>query len=219
MDELSKEQAMFARSEGGGMNLQSIMETYKPTILLGLTAVGGLFTEDLITTMAKNCDRPILFPLSNPTTKAECTADQAYEWTEGRCIFASGSPFDPVEMPDGSFRTVSQCNNMFVFPGLGLGAALCGAKMVTDRMLYESARALAEFLSREDLASGQVFPPVSQIREVSHKVAMAVIREADRTGLQTKLSQKELDNLDEFVRSKMYDPVYVPLVEKRTVTI
>jgi malate dehydrogenase (oxaloacetate-decarboxylating)(NADP+) len=111
MDELSKEQAMFARSEGGGMNLQSIMETYRPTILSGLTTGGGLFTEDLITTMASNCNSPILFPLSNPTTKAECTADQAYEWTAGRCIFASGSPFDPVEMPDGSFRTVSQCNS------------------------------------------------------------------------------------------------------------
>jgi len=217
--ELSREQAVFARSEDSGMPLQKVMEKYKPTILLGLTAVGGLFTEELITTMAAHCERPIIFSLSNPTSKAECTARQAYEWTNGKCIFASGSPFDPVELDDGRVFQISQCNNMFIFPGLGLGATVCGAKKVTDRMLYESAKALAEFLSPEDLASGQIFPPVRRIREVSHKVACAVIREAYKEKLQNHITEREMENLEDYVHSKMYDPVYVPLVEKRTITI
>lgn len=119
---------MFAKETDGGLSLNEIVNKYKPTMLLGMTAVGGLFKEDLIKDMAKHCERPIIFPLSNPTTKAECSAKQAFEWTNGKCIFASGSPFDPVEMQDGRIFHPTQCNNMFVFPGIGLGATLCGAK-------------------------------------------------------------------------------------------
>lgn len=110
--------------------------------------------------MAKNVDRPIIFPLSNPTTSAECTAKEAYEWSDGRCVFASGSPFDEVEY-NGKTFTPTQCNNMFIFPGIGLGATLSGAKTITDRMLYVSACALAEFLTDDDLEKGKVFPKVS----------------------------------------------------------
>lgn len=140
MDELNSEQQAFARDEDNELPLLDVVKKYKPTILLGVTAVGGLFTEDLITEMASNVEKPIIFPLSNPTSKSECTAAQAYEWTNGNLIFASGSPFDPVEMDDGRSFTVSQCNNMYIFPGLGLGASLCGAKKVTDRMLYLGAK-------------------------------------------------------------------------------
>ena len=119
---------MFAKETDGGLSLNEIVNKYKPTMLLGMTAVGGLFKEDLIKDMAKHCERPIIFPLSNPTTKAECSAKQAFEWTNGKCIFASGSPFDPVEMQDRRVFFPTQCNNMFVFPGIGLGATLCGAK-------------------------------------------------------------------------------------------
>ena len=110
---LSPEQAMFARDDDGGLSLREIVNKYKPTMILGMTAVGGLFTEDLIRDMARHCDRPIIFPLSNPTSKAECTAEQAVRWTDGRCIFASGSPFDPVEMENGKMFYPTQCNNMF----------------------------------------------------------------------------------------------------------
>ena len=111
LKELTPEQRVFARSEGGGLSLLDVIKKFEPTILLGVTAVGGLFTEDIVKEMGSRVERPIIFPLSNPTTKAECTAGQAYEWTEGRCIFASGSPFQPVEMDDGRVLTPSQCNN------------------------------------------------------------------------------------------------------------
>ena len=110
LSRLSREQALFARDEDDGMPLLEIVKKYKPTVLLGLTAVGGLFGEELINEMAKECERPIIFSLSNPTTKAECTAEQAFEWTDGKCIFASGSPFDPV-LHEGRTFYPSQCNN------------------------------------------------------------------------------------------------------------
>ncbi|GMH90526.1 hypothetical protein TL16_g11793 [Triparma laevis f. inornata] len=211
--DLNAEQAFFARDEGKGLGLEEIAKTYKPTILLGLTACGGLFKENLIRTMSENCEKPIIFPLSNPTTSAECTAKQAYEWSNGTCVFASGSPFDPVER-DGKTYYPTQCNNMFIFPGLGLGASLCGAKSVTDKMLYESAVALANFVTKEELAQGKVFPRVSEIRAVSKDVACSVIREAWGTGIARRVTEKEMANLEEWVQSKMYDPVYVPIVEK-----
>lgn len=217
--ELSSEQAAFAREEDGGMSLHDVVKKYKPTILLGMTTVGGLFDEALIKEMAAHCDRPVIFPLSNPTTKAECTAAQAFEWTEGKCIFAAGSPFDPVSMDNGRVFYPTQCNNMYVFPGIGLGATICGAKTVTDRMLYVAAEALANFVSDEELAQGKVFPHITSIRQVSHAIAVAVIKEAVHEGEAKKLDEKHLSNLDEYVRRKMYDPIYVPLIEKREVSI
>jgi malate dehydrogenase (oxaloacetate-decarboxylating)(NADP+) len=145
LSSLNPEQQEFVRDEDDKLSLLNVVKKYQPTILLGVTAVGGLFTEELVREMAKHVDRPIIFPLSNPTTKAECTAEQAFEWTDGNCVYASGSPFDPVEMDDGRVFSPSQCNNMYIFPGLGLGATLCGAKRVTDRMLYVAAKGTLVF--------------------------------------------------------------------------
>lgn len=217
--ELTPEQATFARDEDNGLPLQEIVEKYKPTMLLGMTTVGGLFNKKLITTMNEHCERPIIFPLSNPTSKAECTAEQAFEWTNGSCIFASGSPFDPVTMEDGRKFHPTQCNNMFIFPGLGLGATVAGATRVSDRMLYVAAEALANSVTNEELGEGKVFPHIGNIREVSKNVAIAVAREAYRIGEATKLRKRDMFNLDDYISKKMYDPVYVPLVEKREVTI
>jgi len=111
IESLVPEQRKFARDVDNGLSLKGVIEKYHPTILIGVTAVGGLFTEDMIREMAKHVERPIIFPLSNPTTKAECTAEQAFEWTDGNCIFASGSPFDPVELENGQTYYTSQCNN------------------------------------------------------------------------------------------------------------
>eukprot|EP00559_Dactyliosolen_fragilissimus_P008907 CAMPEP_0184861216 /NCGR_PEP_ID=MMETSP0580-20130426/5964_1 /TAXON_ID=1118495 /ORGANISM="Dactyliosolen fragilissimus" /LENGTH=607 /DNA_ID=CAMNT_0027358637 /DNA_START=143 /DNA_END=1966 /DNA_ORIENTATION=- len=219
MDKLSPEQKLFARQEDGGMSLLEVVTKYKPTMLLGMTGVGGLFTEPIVKEMAKHCTRPVIFPLSNPTSKAECTAEQAFTWTNGACIFASGSPFDPVLVQDGRTLYPTQCNNMYIFPGLGLGATICGAERITDKMLYVAAEALANHVSEEELAEGKVFPHISNIREVSLKVAVAVIEEAIREGQATKFKGKTIHDLDDYVRKKMYDPVYVPLVEKREVTI
>mmetsp|Transcript_14650 Transcript_14650/g.19118 ORF Transcript_14650/g.19118 Transcript_14650/m.19118 type:complete len:622 (+) Transcript_14650:485-2350(+) len=214
---LSPEQAIFARkADDDGISMLEVVKKYKPTIILGVTAVGGLFTEELISEMASHVDKPIIFPLSNPTVKAECTAEQAFEWTNGNCIFASGSPLDPVEM-NGKIYYTSQCNNMYVFPGLGLGASICGAKKVTDRMLYVAAEALANYVSSDDHSKGKVFPSLGEIRQVSHTIAIAVIKEALKENLATK--DVPLKDIQNFVAKRMYDPVYVPLVEKREVTI
>jgi malate dehydrogenase (oxaloacetate-decarboxylating)(NADP+) len=215
---LTPEQSRFARESDGGMSLADVVQKYKPTMLLGMTGVGGLFKENIVREMAKHCDRPVLFPLSNPTIKAECTATQAFEWTDGRCIFASGSPFDPVTV-DGKVFYPTQCNNMYIFPGLGLGATLAGAKTVSDKMLYVAAEALANYVTEDELEQGKVFPPLHKIRDVSKKVAMAVIEQAIEEGQAVKMQDVDLSDLDSFVQKKMYDPVYVPLVEKREVSI
>mmetsp|Transcript_32051 Transcript_32051/g.74877 ORF Transcript_32051/g.74877 Transcript_32051/m.74877 type:complete len:524 (-) Transcript_32051:326-1897(-) len=218
-DSLNKEQQEFARADDDSLPLIDVITKYKPTILIGVTAVGGLFKEQIIREMAQHCERPVIFPLSNPTIKAECSAEQAYEWTNGKCVFASGSPFDSVHLPDGRDFHPSQCNNMYIFPGLGLGATVCGAEKVTDRMLYVAAVALAKFVSEHDLERGMVFPSLRSIRDVSHAVAVAVVEEAVREGLATKLTAKDKADLNSFVARKMYYPEYVPLIEKRELEI
>lgn len=215
---LSPEQMLFAKDGDGRLPLLDVVKKVKPTMLLGMTGVGGLFTEEIVREMAKHCDRPILFPLSNPTIKAECTAAQAVEWTNGRCIFASGSPFDPIPMDNGKTFHPTQCNNMYIFPGLGLGATLAGCKVVSDKMLYKAAEALANHVTTEELAQGKIFPPLEKIRDVSHQVAVAVIQQAIEEGQATYLKDTNID-LDDFVEKKMYDPIYVPLVEKREISI
>lgn len=156
-----------------GTTLETLMETVKPGVLLGLTGFPGVFTEKSIRTMAAFTKRPIVFPLSNPTSRAEATAADIYNWTEGRAIFASGSPFDPVVMANGVTRYPSQANNFYCFPGIGLGALVAKAKWISDSMLYAAARALAAAVKDEDIAMGKVFPPVREIRRVTEEVAMA----------------------------------------------
>ena len=219
ISEYSREQAIFAREEDGGLSLLDTVKKYKPTVLLGMTTVGGLFNEEIITEMASNVERPIIFPMSNPTANAECSAEEAFKWTNGKAIFAAGSPFDPVTLADGRTFYPTQCNNMYVFPGVGLGATVCGAKVVTDRMLYVAAEALANFVTDEELAEGKVFPHISNIREVSHRVAVAVVKEAFKEGQAHKISAEEMENIEQFVAKKMYDPVYVPIIEKRNVSL
>ncbi|KAL7574933.1 hypothetical protein ACA910_010759 [Epithemia clementina (nom. ined.)] len=216
---LNTEQRIFARKEDGFLPLIDVIKKYEPTILIGVTAVGGLFTEDIIREMAARCEKPIIFPLSNPTTKAECTAEQAYEWTDGRCVFASGSPFSRVQLSGDRVFQPSQCNNMYIFPGLGLGATVCGAEKITDRMLYVAAETLAKSVSEEDIQMGKVFPSLTDIRKVSHNIAVAVIEEAIRDGIATKIKPKDREDLNSFVSRKMYFPEYVPIVEKREITI
>lgn len=193
------------------MSIVEVIKEAKPTILLGLTGIGGLFTEEIVREMYKNCKRPIIFPLSNPTANAECSAQNAYEWTDGNAIFASGSPFDPVTLGLQTF-TPSQCNNMFIFPALGLAANLVRARRISYNMLNKAGLALANSLTMEERASGMLFPHINRIRSVSKEVAVAVARAAFSEGL---AQIKEPADLELFISSAMYQPDYAPLISPR----
>jgi malate dehydrogenase (oxaloacetate-decarboxylating)(NADP+) len=154
--------------------------------------------------MADLNKRPIVFALSNPTSRAECTAEQAYRHTGGKAVFASGSPFDPVEI-GGRTLVPGQGNNAYIFPGVGLGVIATGAKHVTDEMLAAAAKVLAGEVSQPDLDAGCVYPPLSRIRETSCRIAAAVAEEVFRSGL---ASIPRPENLPAFVREEMFEPEY-----------
>jgi len=208
----------FARTdETGGMSLLECIQTVKPTALLGLTGQGGLFNEDILKAMAQGTQNPIIFALSNPTSNAECTAEECIKATDGRVVFASGSPFDPLTY-EGRRFSPSQCNNMFIFPGLGLGATLGNCQTVSDAMIHQCSLTLASSLTAEEREHGQIFPSVGRIRDVSLQIAAAVIRKAAEEDLIPATRLDELPNLrvdgvlETYIRRKMYDPVYVPLI-------
>mmetsp|Transcript_24173 Transcript_24173/g.33150 ORF Transcript_24173/g.33150 Transcript_24173/m.33150 type:complete len:597 (+) Transcript_24173:1755-3545(+) len=207
--------AGWACEHWDGTPLQQVLEAFRPTVLLGLSAQPNLFNEELIRTMASQCERPIIMPMSNPTSRCECSAEQAYRWTEGRAIVATGSPFQPVRLggTDGRTLTPSQCNNMYVFPGLGLAASAGGITTFTDQMLYEAAVACVNSMTEEERLEGRTFPSVKRIRQVSLAVACAVIREGMRAGLTDKMKiLKAEGNIEQYVSRKMYFPDYVPLL-------
>merc|ERR1712100_339731 len=135
----------------------------KPNVLVGLSGQGGSFDEEIIKLMKDNNERPIIFALSNPTRNAECTAEQAYKWTDGKAIFASGSPFDPVEL-NGETLVPGQGNNMFIFPGLGFGAAKAHSRRVSDKMIVRAAEVLSEYVSDEEIEKGNIYPPIEDFR-------------------------------------------------------
>ncbi len=167
------------------------VESFRPTVLIGASGAGGLFTQPVLEAMARLNERPIVFALSNPTSKAECTAEQAYAWTDGRAIFASGSPFAPVTFA-GRIHAPGQGNNSYVFPGVGLGLILCGARRVTDEMFFAAARALAAQVSDDDLEQGRIFPLAVRMRGIAAAVAAAVAAVAYEQGHATKPRPKDL---------------------------
>lgn len=163
-------------------DLVAIVEALRPTVLIGTTGHAGVFDERVVRTMAKHAARPIIFPLSNPTDLAEGKPAEIVPWTDGRALVATGSPFAPVTHA-GQTRRVSQANNAYIFPGLGLGVLVAQASEVTDLMFTAAAQALARLVDERDLAEGALLPPVTKLREVSRAVAVAVVREARATGL------------------------------------
>lgn len=185
-------------------NLLAAVEGLKPTALIGVSAQAGAFSLPVVEAMARQNQRPIVFALSNPTSRAECTAEQAYTWTEGRAIFASGSPFAPVTLGDQTF-VPGQGNNAYVFPGVGLGAIACGARLVTDEMFSAAAQALAEQVSEADLALGRIYPPLSSIRRLSLAIAVAVAEVAYESDL---ASVPRPEDLSAHIESLMYEPEY-----------
>jgi len=198
----------YCRDEAAAAELLEVVERVKPTILIGASGHAHTFTHDVVKEMYKHCKQPVIFALSNPTTKAECTAEEAYGWTDGNAIFASGSPFPAVRI-DGRIFVPGQGNNMFIFPGVGLGAACCGAEKVTDEMFFAAAKTLAHMVTEEELAAGTIYPDLGKIRQISLAIAAAVCRLAWDEGI-AKYSEPE--DIREYVRSCMYHPEYRPYV-------
>jgi malate dehydrogenase (oxaloacetate-decarboxylating)(NADP+) len=168
-----------------GKSLAETVDAIKPTILIGLTGVPGLFTEEVVRTMAKHCEKPIIFPLSNPTSRAECSAEDAFKWTDGRALVASGSPFEDVTLPDGRVCYPSQANNMWTFPAVGLGATACKARTINRKMLYRAAERLAQLVPQDQLDRGKIFPHMADIRATTAEVAIALAEAAYEDGLAT----------------------------------
>ena len=182
----------------------SAIRTLKPTAIIGVAAVGGAFTAEVLQTMAGINDRPIVFALSNPTSKAECTAEEAYRYSGGRALFACGSPFDPVSL-DGKTFVPRQGNNSYIFPGVGLGATAVGSRLVTDEMFMAAAHTLAYLVTPDDIEQGSLYPALPRIREASAHIAVAVAEVAYRRGLATVPRPNDMMG---FIESQMYDPQY-----------
>ncbi len=202
--DLASHKQAYAHDHAALPDLLSVVESIRPTILIGASGQASTFTEPVLSAMARYEDRPIIFALSNPTSQSECTAEEAYRFTNGRAIFASGSPFDPVSF-GGTTITPGQANNAYVFPGIGLGVIASGAKRVTDEMFFEAARALSQETTEQDFAIGRVFPPLDHVRDVSAKIAETVATVAYRSGLAT---YEEPPDLLASIKSQMYDPHY-----------
>lgn len=198
-----------ASIEAVGLSLLDVVKNIHPTILIGTSGQQGAFNEDVVCEMAKHVERPVIFPLSNPTSKSEATPDELMKWTNGRAMIATGSPF-PAISHNGRLIKVGQCNNAFIFPGVGLGVMASGARRVTDAMFSAAARVLSEFSPALSDPNGPLFPPLEVVREVSYRVALAVGTEAVRAGL----ASMSLDSLERAVTNKMWTPHYVHLFRK-----
>ncbi len=203
-DYIANHKQRFARKLPPVENFLEAINLIKPTAILGLSGQPGSFPKEVIETMATINKRPIIFALSNPTSKAECTAEETYRWSKGRAIFASGSPFDPVKLGNKT-HVPGQGNNVYIFPGVGLGAIVSGSRHVTDEMFLAAAHSLANQVSEEQLANGNVYPPLDNIREVCALIAYEVAKIAWEKGL-TDREQPE-DILAE-IKKQMYQPVY-----------
>ena len=184
-----------------------VIDAVKPTILVGATARAGTFTQQMIETMARHVERPIVLPLSNPTSKAECTAEQAIRWTDGRAIVATGSPFADVEHA-GRRHVIGQANNVFIFPGVGLGTAIAETREVTTEIFHIASATLAAEVSAERLAAGAIFPHQSELRRVSFAIACAVVRYASEKSLGRRIPDEDVEAV---VRSAVWEPAYVPV--------
>ncbi|XP_075663905.1 NADP-dependent malic enzyme [Castanea sativa] len=185
--------------------LVDAVKAIRPTVLIGTSGVGRTFTKEVVEAMASINEKPIILALSNPTSQSECTAEEAYTWSQGRAIFASGSPFPPVEY-DGKVFVPGQANNAYIFPGLGLGLIMSGAIRVHDDMLLAASEALAAQVSQENFDRGLIYPPFTNIRKISAHIAANVAAKAYELGLATRLPEPK--DLVKYAESCMYSPAY-----------
>ncbi len=189
-------------------DLASVIARFKPTVLIGTSGQPGEFREKMIREMAEHAERPVIFPFSNPTDHSEARPADLLRWTDGRALVATGSPFDPVDLGGRRFR-IGQGNNVFIFPGLGLGSLLCKASRVSNSMISAAALALAHQVSGEELSQGLLFPSIGRLREVSRAVADAVMRQAGEEGIGLELNEVERSRL---LDAAIWEPRYSPYV-------
>jgi malate dehydrogenase (oxaloacetate-decarboxylating)(NADP+) len=206
--DLSQHHLPFAHDHAFIGDFLQAVETIRPTAIIGVSGAPRLFNQPVIEAMARINRRPIVFALSNPTSKSECTAEEAYAWSEGRVVFASGSPFPPVTYGGKTFAP-GQSNNSYIFPGVGLGVLASEATRITDEMFFAAAKALAGTVTEEDRAAGRIFPRLARIREVSVAIAVAVADVAFQRGL-TKMNRPP--DLAAHIQAQMYDPSYAEYV-------
>ncbi len=207
--DLTHHKLAYAHDHVPVVTLLDAVTALRPTAIIGVAAVGGAFGEAIVRTMASINKRPVIFALSNPTSKAECTAEQAYRWSDGRALFASGSPFDPVTL-NGKTFVPRQGNNSYIFPGVGLGAIASRTTRITDEMFMAAARTLAEQVTQADLDQGSLYPPLKSVRDVSAQIAAVVAAVAFRRAL---AQTEEPADLLRFIQSRMYEPRYVSYVQ------
>ncbi|MCB9876740.1 MAG: NAD-dependent malic enzyme [Planctomycetes bacterium] len=203
-DDLAAHKLPYAHRHAPTATLLDAVQALRPSALIGVSGQPQTFTREVVTALAEQHARPMIFALSNPTSKAECTAQQAYEWSGGRAIFASGSPFEPVEL-DGRTFVPGQGNNCYVFPGIGLGVVASQARCIGDELFTIAARTLADETSQQDLDSGCLYPPLEQIRRVSLRIAVAV---AERVWENGATAAPRPDDVVAHVRSQVYEPDY-----------
>jgi len=204
--DLAEHKLRYAHEHAACPDLLAAVEALRPHILIGVSGTPRAFSQAVVEAMGRLNRRPVVFALSNPTSKAECTAEEAYGWTQGRAIFASGSPFAPVTLA-GRTHVPGQGNNAYIFPGVGLGVVACESRRVTDSMFSQAARVLAGQVLETDLEKGRVYPSLNRIREVSAAIAAAVVQEACALRLARR---RPRGDLEKFVRACMYEPRYVP---------
>jgi len=203
-NDLADYQKQFAhQGEFTSVFAEAILQV-KPTAIIGVSTVGGAFNQQVVENMSQINERPIIFPYSNPTSHAECTAEQAYTWSKGKAVFASGSPFATV-IYEGKTFTSGQGNNVFIFPAMGLAIFATEAKRVTDEMFITAAEAVAEQVTQDDFEKGLIYPQVKDIMKVSLNVAVKIAEEIFASGL---AGIEKPDDLRAFIKDKMYIPVY-----------
>ncbi|XP_045339652.1 NADP-dependent malic enzyme, mitochondrial isoform X2 [Leopardus geoffroyi] len=203
---LNHEKEMFAQDHPEVNSLEEVVRLVKPTAIIGVAAIAGAFTEQILRDMASFHERPIIFALSNPTSKAECTAEKCYRVTEGRGIFASGSPFKSVTLEDGRTFIPGQGNNAYVFPGVALGVIAGGIRHIPDEIFLLTAEQIAQEVSEQHLSQGRLYPPLSTIRDVSLRIAIKVLDFAYKHNLASYYPEPK--DKEAFVRSLVYTPDY-----------
>jgi malate dehydrogenase (oxaloacetate-decarboxylating) len=204
MPDLTEFQRPYARPATAPMDLETVVKEVKPTVLIGCSSQGGSFTETIVKTMTAAVDRPIIFPLSNPTEKAEATPLDLLHWTEGRALIATGSPFGSVEFKGQTF-CISQCNNALIYPGIGLGVVAAKAKRLSDAMLWEACKALSHYSIHLESAHAGLLPDFDQIHKISQHIALAVAEQAREEGV-SELSE-EID-FTEYLKAQFWLPQY-----------